>query len=268
MRAFRTIRFEEPEVGIGLVTLDRPDRLNALNMEMVEDLDALFRELRLSEEVRVLVITGEGRGFCSGADLVDALQNQGQRAFTSPPLFLIDVQKKYADLILGMRRLPQPIISAVNGVAAGGGFCMALASDVIIASPKASFIASFINIGLSGGELGTTYFLPRLVGFARTAEILYTGRAVGAAEAERIGLVNRVVEEGELLNAAFETARLMLSKTPGGLRLTKEALVQNLNAPSVDAAVELENRNQSILIFSPDFRKAVEAFAKAKNPAP
>ncbi|MCP4687352.1 MAG: enoyl-CoA hydratase/isomerase family protein, partial [Desulfobacterales bacterium] len=249
---FSTIKFEEPEPEIGLLTLNRPDRLNALSLDMLEDLHALFYELQSREEVRVLVITGQGRGFCSGADLKDSrMRREAATRFSSAATHLIAVQKTYADRILEMRRLPQPIIAAVKGPAAGGGLCIALASDVILASPGATFIPSFINIGLSGGELGTSYFLPRLVGTARAAEILLTGRAVAAAEAERIGLISRMVEEENLMSAAMETARIMLTKSPLGLRLTKETLNQNLNAPSLEAAIELENRNQSICCFAP-----------------
>ena len=142
---------------------------------------------------------------------------------------------------------------------------MALASDVILAGPKAKFIASFINLGLSGGELGTSYFLPKMVGVSRAAEILYTGRPVKAEEAERIGLVSRVVEEEHLLESALEMARTMLTKSVIGLRLTKEVLNQNLTATSLEAAIELENRNQSIAGFAPDFLQAVTAFADTKN---
>jgi len=262
---FRTIEFKEPEPGVGLITLNRPDRLNALSLDMVEELAVLFGQLRSQEGVRVLIVTGQGRGFCSGADLKDERFRQGAASlFSSAAVHLVAVQKKYSNLITEMRRLPQPIIAAVNGPAAGGGMCIALASDVVIAGPRATFIASFINVGLSGGELGSTYLLPRMVGSARAAEILFTGRTVDATEAEKIGLVSRVVEEGSLMAVALGTARIMLSKSPIGLRLTKEALNQNLTAPSLEAAIELENRNQSICCITPEFLRAVEAFSKAK----
>jgi enoyl-CoA hydratase len=177
----------------------------------------------------------------------------------------VAIQKKYSDRILEMRRLPQPIIAAVNGPAAGGGMCIALASDVVLASPQATFIASFINIGLSGGELGTSYFLPRVVGRARAAEILLTGRTVDAREAERIGLVSRLVEVDDLMDVAMEMARTMLNKSPMGLRLTKEVLNQNMNAPSLEAAIELENRNQSICCCTPEFMEAVVSFSNRKE---
>ncbi len=259
---FSTIRFEEPEAEIGLITLNRPDRLNALNLDMLDDLHTLFEQLRGMEKVRVLIITGEGRGFCSGADIKDSrVRRDASTLFSNAATHLVAIQKKYSDRILEMRRLPQPIIAAVNGPAAGGGMCIALASDVILASPQATFIASFITIGLSGGELGTSYFLPRVVGRARAAEILLTGRTVDAREAERIGLVSRLVEVDDLMDVAMEMARTMLNKSPMGLRLTKEVLNQNMNAPSLEAAIELENRNQSICCCTPEFMEAVVSFS-------
>ena len=262
---FETIKFKEPDAGIGLITLNRPDRLNALSLDMVGELHNLFLAVMERKDLRVLVLTGEGRGFCSGADLKDArLRQEFPTSYPDPTVHLIAIQKKYADLMLEMRHLPQPIIAAVNGPAAGGGMCLALASDVVIGSPKAAFTPSFINIGLSGGEMGTTFFLPQKVGSSRAAEILLTGRTVEAREAERIGLVSRLAEEGQLMEVAMEIARAMLAKTPMGLRLTKEALTLNLTAPSLEAAIELENRNQSMCCSTPDFFKAVEAFVKRK----
>ena len=259
---FSTIRFEEPEAEIGLITLNRPDRLNALNLDMLDDFHTLFEQLRGMEKVRVLIITGEGRGFCSGADIKDSrVRRDASTLFSNAATHLVAIQKKYSDRILEMRRLPQPIIAAVNGPAAGGGMCIALASDVILASPQATFIASFINIGLSGGELGTSYFLPRIVGRARAAEILLTGRTVDAREAERIGLVSRLVEVDDLMDVAMEMARTMLNKSPMGLRLTKEVLNQNLDAPSLEAAIELENRNQSMCCCTSEFMEAVVSFS-------
>lgn len=262
----KTLKFREPEIAIGLITLYRPDRLNALSMDMVEELHALFAQLMDRRQMRVLVITGEGRGFCSGADLKDArLRQEMSTESPDPTVHLEGIQKKYANLVLEMRRLPQPLIAAVNGPAAGGGMCLALASDVVIAGPRATFTPSFINIGLSGGEMGTTFFLPQKVGSGRAAEILLTGRTVDAQEAERIGLVNRVVEENRILEVAMDIARAMLAKTPIGLRLTKEALNLNLTASSLEAAVELENRNQSMCCSSPGFFKAVEDFLRRKQ---
>ena len=263
--SYATLTFEEPEKGIGLITLNRPERLNAINMGMLEDLYTLFADLKTREDVRVLVLAGAGKGFCSGADLKDDRLSgeEGLKLFSSAAVHLEKIQKIYSGVIEVMCKQPQPIIAVVNGAAAGGGMCLALASDVIIAGPRAKFIPSFINIGLSGGELGTTYFLPKAVGRAKAAEILMTGRAVEAEEADRIGLVSRLVDEDALMETAMQTARTMLGKSPLGLRLTKETLRQNQNASTLESAIELENRNQSILCCSPDFFKAVMAFVKA-----
>jgi len=261
---YETLTYEEPEAGIGLITLNRPDRLNAMNTGMLDDLYALFAELEKNEAVRVLLLVGAGKGFCSGADLKDDRLSgeEGLKLFASASVHLEKIQKFYSGIIEVMHKQPQPIISVVNGAAAGGGMCLALASDIVIAGPKAKFIPSFINIGLSGGELGTTYFLPKAVGRAKAAEILLTGRAVEAEEADRIGLVSRLVDEASLMDTAMQTARTMLGKSPLGLRLTKETLRQNENAPCLETAIELENRNQSILCCSPDFFNAVMAFLK------
>lgn len=263
---FNTIEYDTPQEGIGRITLNRPQRLNAINLEMLEELHALFEDLKERENVRVLIITGAGRGFCSGADLLDErIAGEAGTLFSSAALHLVKIQRVYSRLIIEMRRLPQPIIAAVNGPAAGGGMCIALASDVIIADAKAAFTPSFINIGLSGGELGSSYFLPKLVGNARAADILLTGRTVDAAEADKIGLISRLVDEHELTATALEIAADMLDKTRLGLQFTKEVLNQNRHAPSLESAIELENRNQSILCITPEFFKAVEKFGQRKK---
>jgi len=260
-KTFATLTFTEPEVGIGLVTLNRPERLNAINPAMIENFDSLLGALAQDETIRVLILTGAGRGFCSGADLTEATANRGTEVFADPERFLHLVMERYAAPILGLRAIPQPVIAAVNGPAAGAGFCLALASDIRFVSPGAYFIASFINIGLSAGELGTTYLLPRLVGLARTAEILYTGRKVPAEEAERMGLVNRIVAAESLLETAMVCARQMIAKSPGGIRLTKRALDRNVDAQSLQEAVDFENRNQALMVFSGEFFKLIQGFA-------
>ncbi|NPU85855.1 MAG: enoyl-CoA hydratase/isomerase family protein [Syntrophaceae bacterium] len=263
MKEFQTCKFEEIEPGVGLVTLNRPEQLNAINGTMLEDFDRLFTVLSRNDTIRVLFITGAGRGFCAGADLNDAMIHKDTQVFSDPEQFLKLVQERFAALTLGLRRIPQPVIAAVNGVAAGGGFSMALASDVRVAAPQASFIASFANIGLTGGELGSSYFLPRLIGVARSSEILLTGRKVKADEAERIGLVNQVVPAESLIETALSYARPMLAKGVGALKMTKRVLDQNINAPSLEAAVDLENRNQTIMVFSGEFFKLIQPFFKS-----
>ena len=259
---FAAIRCERPREGLLLAIMNRPAQLNAMDPAMLDDFDKLFGRLEEDEQVRIVILTGEGRGFCSGADLTAAAQFKDSKAFAEPESFLRLVQERYAALPLGLRRIPQPVIAAVNGPAAGGGFALALAADIRIASPEAYFVASFINIGLSAGELGVSYLLPRLVGLSRAAEILYTGRKVSAEEAEKIGLASRVVPRKKLLDEAMGLAGTMLGKNVGGLRLTKRVLDRNLGASSLEAAVELENRNQTMLVFSGDFFRLIQAFAK------
>jgi enoyl-CoA hydratase len=247
---FDTIVFKEVEPGIGLATLSRPERLNAMSLTMLDDLYTLMGQIDKRQDIRVLIVTGAGKGFCSGADLKDEKlkTEEGLKLFSSSAAYLEGLQERYTGIILKMRRLKQPIIAAVNGAAAGGGMCLALASDIIIAGPHASFTPSFINVGLSSGELGSSYFLPRMIGTAKASEFLLTGRTIEADEADRIGLVSRTVGELELMDVAIETARVLVSKSPLGIRFTKEAINQNVNAPSLEAATELENRNQSICI--------------------
>ncbi len=258
---FTTLKFEEVESGIGMLTLNRPDQLNAITRKMLEELYALFHDLNKRKDLRVLIITGAGRGFCAGPDIEEAFPSsaEGLKSFSSASVHLEEAQKIYAGIVVEMRRLAQPIIAAIKGPAAGAGMSIALASDIIIAAPSAKFTPSFINIGLSGGDLGSTYFLPRMIGYARASEILMTGRTVSAEEAERIGLVSRLVEENKLIDSAMETARTLIKKTPLGLRLTKEALKYNLDVSSFEAAIEFENKNQSILCCAPEFYDAFDA---------
>lgn len=264
-REYKTLSFEMPEPGIGLITLNRPDKLNAMNIDLIDDFDEIYLKLMGDESVRVLIITGKGRGFSSGADLSEAGSEKSAESFSDPYIYMKTVQERYGNLISGLRNIPQPVIAAVNGVAAGGGFALALAADIRVGTPEASFIASFINIGLTGGELGTSYFLPRVVGLPRAADILMTGRKVLAEEAEKIGLLNKLVAtREEMMEAALSYARMMVGKTIGGLRYTKVALDRNICAPSLEAAMDLENRNQAIMIFTKDFMARVQAFIMGK----
>lgn len=256
------LSFEEAEPGVGLITMQRPDKLNAVNMGMIEAFDNLFIKLSADDSIRVVVVTGAGRGFSSGADLAEAMAHKDAPEFSSPELFLRLVQERFASLVIGMRRIPQPVIAAVNGPAAGAGFCLALAADIRIAAPEAYFMASFINIGLTAGEMGTSYLLPRMIGMSRASEILFTGRRVGAEESERIGLVSKVVPKEELLQEAFTVAKTLLQKSKGGLTLTKTVLDSNATAPSLEAAIEIENRNQTILVASSVFFQQVAAFTE------
>ncbi|HWN35643.1 MAG TPA: enoyl-CoA hydratase/isomerase family protein, partial [Pseudonocardia sp.] len=204
-----TVHRTQVEPGIWLVELDRPERLNAISEELLEDLHAQLRwlaeDLQAQASCRVVVLTGRGRGFCAGLDLQ---QRDGDPLgpLERPAQQRMRLQKRIAALVTGIRALPQPVIAAVNGPAAGGGLALALASDVRIAGESARFGDAFVRIGLSGCDIGVSWLLPRLIGASRAFELLLTGRVIDAAEADRIGLVSRVVPDGELLAAALDVA--------------------------------------------------------------
>ena len=257
------MRLECPRPGIAVVTLNRPERLNALSWPMVDEYLALCAALKADTRLRVVILTGEGRGFCAGLDL----QQRGDALGGGDDVYLVSLrQEKIANLAMGLRSLPQPVIAAVNGPAAGGGFAIALASDIRLAAPEASFHASFIRIGLSGCDAGVSYLLPRLIGFGLASEIMLTGRRVGAEEAARIGLANRVVPADELLDAALELAEGIAANSPFGVWMTKKGLERNVDAPSLEAAVELENRTQVLTTRTDDQKEALAAF-REKRPA-
>jgi enoyl-CoA hydratase len=263
MSEYNTLKLEYPEEHIALMTFNRPERLNAISREMIEEIHALLNRMEMEPNTRVLIMTGAGRGFCSGTDL-----KAGKDAWTHEYNVSVQMrnQRRLADIPLHMRKVPQPIIAAVNGVAAGGGFSFTMACDIRIAARSARFICSFVNVGLSAGEMGSSYFLPRLVGISRASEILYTGRDVGAEEAERIGLVSKMVEDGQAVEAAMEIARTMIGKGPFGLRMTKELLNHSVDAPNAEAQIYLENRTQALAVNSDDFREALQAFQEKRPP--
>ncbi len=224
MSSYETFLLDRPVEGVIVVTLNRPDRLNAISMQMVEELHHFYDSLESDIETRVMILTGAGdRGFCSGTDLKAGRHQQEEAADIRASVSKHSrTQRRIADLSLHMRKIPQPIIAAVNGVAAGGGFSFAMACDVRVAVESARFICSYINVGLSGGEIGSSYWLPRLIGFAQAADLLYTGRTLYATEAKEMGLITRVVPDGQAVEGALEVARSMLGKSPFGLRMTKE----------------------------------------------
>ncbi|HEU5152211.1 MAG TPA: enoyl-CoA hydratase-related protein [Iamia sp.] len=251
----------EVEPGIVLATLDRPERLNALTFATFARLDELGARLAGDRSVRAVVVTGAGRGFCAGLDLDDAA--------TLPAMSVPDMaagQELWARAVGRLREVEVPVIAAVNGPAVGAGLSLALAADVRLAAPEARFGAAFVRIGLGGGDCGSSWTLPRIVGLGHASELLLTGRVIDAAEAERIGLVNRVVPAEGLLDAALDVAREIASNSPYGVRLTKRVLQVNVDAPSLAAAVELENRNQVLAAQTADMAEALTAF-RSRRPA-
>ena len=246
---------------MALVTLNRPERLNALTFPTFDELHDLCRRLGSDEATRVVVLTGAGRGFCAGLDLDEAAKLP---EMTTPEN---DAgQEHWGGSVLALHRLPQPIIAAVNGPAAGGGLSLALAADIRIASTAARFNAAFVRIGLSAGDLGASWALPRVIGLSRAAELMFTGRFVEAEEAEAIGLVNRIVQPDQLLPSAFELAERIASNSPYGVRLSKRVLQANVDAPSLEAALELENRGQVLATRTEDMREALDAFRAKRQP--
>ena len=239
------------------VTLNRPERLNALSWKMVDELAALFAGLADDRETRVVVLRGAGRAFCAGLDLKEEAKGEEIQGRVEAGL---RSQRRVSRLVVLMRRAPQPIIACVHGAATGGGFSIALAADVRLAGESARMNCAYIRIGLGGCDVGSSYFLPRIVGASVAAELILTGNFVDAARAERIGLVSRAVPDGELEKAARELAADITRNSPLGIALTKECLNASIDAGSLEAAVAMEDRNQILAAQSGDFRERVRAF--------
>jgi enoyl-CoA hydratase len=250
---------DEVEDGITRVTMARPERLNALSDPLIDELHTAFDGLRTRTDVRAVVLTGAGRGFCAGLDLADYTAGDS-------PQDRFALQERIAALVVKMRELPQVVVAAVNGPAAGGGLALALAADVRYAAVSASFGVSFVRIGLSGADIGVSWLLPRLVGASAAFELMLTGRMFDSAHALRIGLVSAVTGDGEVVAGAEDFAREVLANSPLGVRMTKQVMWSQLEVGSLRAGVDLENRTQIMTSFSDDHTEAVEAF-RAKRPA-
>ena len=251
--------------GITQITLNRPERLNAMNHALVAGLHDALDALVEERSCRVIVLTGAGRGFCAGLDLSEGASPPAARGLGRAQAGMT-VQKSIAGLVPKMRAMPQPIVAAVNGAASGGGLALALASDVRIAATSARFNVAFVRVGLSGCDIGVSWLLPRLVGASRAFELLLTGRFVDAAEADRIGLVARVVDDGQVVASARETAELIVANSPFGVRMTKEVMWSQLEVGSLQAGIDLENRTQVLSSFTGDLTEAMQAFLE-KRPA-
>ncbi|HET6952519.1 MAG TPA: enoyl-CoA hydratase-related protein [Acidimicrobiales bacterium] len=260
-----TIERTSPRPGVTLLTLNRPERLNAMSHELVQDLHDALDDLAADRDTRVVVLTGAGRGFCSGLDLRGAGRAPGTEGLHGVPAGMRS-QQHIASLVPKMRALPQPIIAAVNGPAAGGGLALALASDVRLAAPAARFNVAFVRIGLSGCDIGVSWLLPRLIGASRAFELLLTGRIIDAAEADRLGLVSRVVDDRPVLDAALDVAGEILANSPTGVWMTKEVMWSQLEVGSLQAGIDLENRTQIMTSMTDDMAEAVRAFAEKRPP--
>ncbi|HBQ26399.1 MAG TPA: enoyl-CoA hydratase [Syntrophomonas sp.] len=241
---YETLKTEVRDPGILVVSLNRPQKLNAMNRQMVQELVDLWTRLQHDFEIRVVILRAEGeKGFCGGMDVADVFQPEMMQF---PVLY--DFQWYLGKIEIAMREIPQPIICVVHGAAAGAGMSFALASDIRIISPDARFNAAFINVGIGGADMGSSYFLPRLIGAGRAYELMYTGRFMHAEEAMQLGFASRCVERDKLMDTAIEIAQVIASKDPLVIKLTKEAINQNINCSSLEAAVHMENRNQAFII--------------------
>lgn len=256
------IRKEGP---IDWVTLNRPERLNALNPTLVQDLLRYFAELYWDRSVRIVVLKGAGRAFSAGLDLKERPSGNEAASGSGPAQGLVR-QRSISEIVMRMRRCPQPILSLVHGPACGGGFAIALASDIRIAGESARMNAAFIRIGLSACDIGVSYFLPRLVGVSVASELMMTGRFIHAERALRVGLVSEVVPDDKLEVAARPYLDEMLTTSPLGLRMTKECLNMSIDAPSLEAAVAMEDRNQILCAQTSDFPEGIRAFLEKRAP--
>ena len=257
---------DRPLPGVALVTLNRPERMNSMAFDVMVPLRGVLDELRVDNDVRVIVLTGAGRGFSSGSDHKSAGSVPHVAGLTRPS-FALRSMEVLDEVILALRRLHQPVIAAVNGAAIGGGLCLALACDIRVAATGAYFRAAGINNGLTASELGLSYLLPRAIGSSRAFDIMLTGRDVDAAEAERIGLVSQVVAEDELLAYCYGIAQRIAAFSRPGTELTKRTLWSGLDAGSLEGHMQAEGLGQLyVRLLTANFEEAVAA--RAENRAP
>jgi enoyl-CoA hydratase/carnithine racemase len=255
-----TLQIERLDGGVGLVRLNRPDRLNAINEVLLAELIETAATLGEDADVRAVVLTGAGRGFCSGIDLRDF--GPSMLEVTDPAIDRLRFQERMAALPQAIRALPQPVIAAINGPAVGGGLALCLAADLRICATSASFGNAAIALGLSGAEMGMSYYLPRIVGLSVAADWMLTGRTISAEEAERRGLVSELTDDDRLVERAVALASLIAAHSPLGVQMTKRALQVNTDAPDLNAAMEVENRNQVIAHATQEAAQARQRWSK------
>jgi enoyl-CoA hydratase len=255
-----SLELSYPRPDIAVVTLNRPEKLNALSRELVETLHATIDEIGANDDCRVVVLTGAGRGFCSGLDLTDSDSSLAAGALEFPRSGM-RWQERIANLTAKIHRLRQPVIAAVNGPAYGGGLGIAAACDIRLASESAQFCTQFIKLGLGGCDIGVSYTLPRIVGAGPAFDMILTARVVDGQEALRLGLVTRLSDEASLMDDALTVAETLCGYGEFGLESTKQVLWANLEAPSLEAALHVENRSQilsstggAVARFSEEFR--------------
>jgi len=260
------VEISKPLPHVSVITLDRPERMNALSFETVVPLHDAILAAGSDNDTWVVVLTGAGRGFCSGLDLEDHGIPPGIAGLPMSRIAL-RAMATFADLVPAMRNIPQPVIGAINGAAYGGGLCLAAACDIRLAAESAVFCGAGIKNGLTGTELGISWILPRMIGAAHAFELILTGREVGAREAERIGLVSRVVPDAELASAALATAEQICAHSPHGVAMTKRVLWSNLETGSLHAGMDLEARNQLLVrLTTNNLDEAIRARREGRKP--
>ena len=252
------------EDGVDWVTLNRPETLNAANIKMLHELRDYFFKISSDTSVRVIVLRGAGRGFCSGVDIKGHAPGAQTDVSHVTPAEVMRRQRTVSEIIVRMRRCPQPILSLVHGAACGLGFAFALASDIRIAGESAKMNAAFIRVGLSGADVGVAYLLPRLVGLSVASELMLTGRFISGKRAADLGLVSQCVPDAELEATGRKTIAEMLATAPLALRLTKDALNVAVDAGSLENAIALEDRQQVLCTMSKDHLEAVLAFQERR----
>lgn len=259
------ILLDQPRPGITRITLNRPDDMNTLTVELVDALHEALTTIHNDHDCRAVVLTGAGRAFCAGLDLKGYGTIPGTESFGGPQQGMA-VQQHIAEIVHKMRSIRQPIVAAINGAAAGGGFAWACASDIRYCSHNAKFGTAFIRLGISGCDIGVSWMLPRLIGVSRAWELIYTGRVIDAAEAERLGIVSRLVPAEDLMDTALGVAEEIAANSPFGVWMTKEVLWSNLETPSLRAGIDIENRNQILAAQTEDSKAAMAGFLSGNMP--
>ncbi|MHA7840032.1 MAG: enoyl-CoA hydratase/isomerase family protein [bacterium] len=260
------VLIEYPRPEVALLTLNRPERLNALSWALVEELHDALDTIDRNNRCRLVVLTGAGRGFCAGLDLADQ-SNPGEiiEGASGPRAGLL-AQNRMASLIPHMRRIQQPLLAAVNGPAYGGGLALALGCDIRLADLTAKMCVQFIRVGVSGCDIGVSYMLPRLIGASRAHDLILSGRPFDAVEAERMGVVTRLAEEGRVVEDALALADEICDFAPFAVFATKQVMWANLDVSNLETAIALENRNQIMAGASGETEEAARAFFEKRKP--
>ena len=256
---------DHPTDGVTRLTLNRPDRLNTLTVDLVAAMHEALDAVDADHDCRVVILTGAGRGFCAGLDLNGYGTVPGTEGLGEAQRGMA-VQQHIAEVVHHIRAIRQPVIAAINGAVAGGGLAWACASDIRYCAESTRLGTAFIRLGISGCDMGLSWTLPRLIGVSRAWELIYTGRVIDAAEAERLGIVSRSVADADLMPTVLGVAAEIVANSPFGVWMTKETLWANLETPSLRAGIDIENRTQILASFTEDSRRAMSGFLAGERP--